>query len=127
MHAVATEEQEKIRRAKNLVISGLTEAKNSDQQEKQDTKLVEELLHTISVDKKVLTKCRRLKKKTSESLNGSSSNDIDKPALLVITLDSESSMFKILKKAKLLKVSNKFNKTYLNRDKTEMEREADKN
>lgn len=117
---VHSELKEKSRIERNIVISGLQESTGNNDEEKEtnEANLIDELLSELKVDKSKVKRKARLRKKDV-------AQNAEKPSLLLIEFVDSNSQTTALSNSTLLKNKAKFNRVYVNCDKTMAEREAE--
>jgi hypothetical protein len=112
LNCMATEQKQRDKRQKNLVIFGLPSSAKTDATEKQadDVNAVQGLLEKLSIEKGKLVRCFRLKSRIPE-----------KPAPVVVEMADATVRNQIVKVAR-----RKFPGIFINPDLTEAQRHLDK-
>lgn len=117
---VQAEINQRSRIEKNVVVSGLNELCDVDDEcaRAEDGKLVEKLLKTLDIDSSKVKRRARLRKKDARP-------DPSKPAQLLIEFVDVQSASLAVANAKKLAKSSEFAKVYINKDRTEDERRVE--
>ncbi|XP_065645807.1 uncharacterized protein LOC136076261 [Hydra vulgaris] len=125
---ISKENNEKNRILNNIIISGLTESVNLD----DDNKAIDEILTILKVSCDDVKVKKRLKKKNASPLTSSISSDMDnkfiyvppRPPLVLIEFKNYEKRQSALANARELKHIHGFTKVYVRPDQTENERIA---
>jgi hypothetical protein len=95
--------------------------------ESNDENTVNEMLDTLNINKEEVKFYKRLKKRSSNSTNSTNSaSQQTSPPLLLIQFNNKTAQRSALTNSKELKKSQKFNRVYINQDRTESQRRFDK-
>ena len=106
LNAVAIEQKEITSKEKNLLVFGLEKSSDGD-----DTVLINELFNSIGAETKSVKRVVRFRNAKD-----------NKPPAVLVELKDKNDKFAILKNAKKLKSSKKFNGVFINLDLTEAQR-----
>lgn len=117
---ISREMDDRVKTAMNVVISGIEESKDqlSSSRSEHDKKIVTDMLSELGVNKNKMKRVSRIKR-----------NDKDvnaKPNMILVELEDVVSRQTVLANSKKLAHSEKFNRVYVNPDRTYAERLLDR-
>ncbi|RMZ97673.1 hypothetical protein BpHYR1_002801 [Brachionus plicatilis] len=121
---MAQEFKERERIENNVIISGLEESTNDNEEEKseEDQRKVEAILETLGVNK---TKCKRIARMKARRRVETVSEEqatATRPALIIVELKDKESKQVVLTKSRDLGRTTQFKHIYINQDRTLSER-----
>jgi hypothetical protein len=118
INSVVTEQQERYRRRKNVIVFVLPVSMKSSKQDQEndDKREIDRILTKLNVDTKCITYTRRFR----------STNVGSRPPPVLVQLINESDKFAVLKAAKELRKIDGYKDVYINPDMTQAERILDK-
>ncbi|CAF1072430.1 unnamed protein product [Brachionus calyciflorus] len=108
---VHAELKEKSKIENNIIVSGFEEPSDAEGSLDQEEEIVDDLLVSLKVEKNKVKRFTRLRRKGGK-------NDQNKPDLLLNEFTDNKTQVKALNSASNLRECSKYNKVYINPDKT---------
>ena len=112
LNSLFVEKGERERRKNNLLIFGVHK---SSEDSNEATKQVESIFSKICIAPRVIAHSRRFRQ-----------NDVSKPAPIFVGISEDTDRYKVIVAAKRLRSSTEFKNVFINPDRTEEERELER-